>query len=102
MLVAEQIVGVDLRAENEFNTGQIARAEIELLVELAAAFNQEGGLASLELVERGAEELGLGLSDFKGVDDGELAVGDLRSDGRAERAHQLLLREGVFVAARLG
>ena len=93
---------MNLGAEDEFYAGQIARAEVELLVELAAALDQEGGLAGLELVERGAEELGLGLGDLEGLDDGDLAVSDLRGDGRAERAHQLLLREGVLVAARLG
>ena len=101
VLVAEQVVGVDLGGEHQFDAGQVARAEVELLVELTAGFDQQGSLASLELVERGAVELGLGLGDLEGVDDGELAVSDLRGDCGAECAHQLLLREGVLIAAGL-
>ncbi len=101
MLVAEQIVGVNLGAEHKLNALQIARAEIKLLVQLAAALDQQCGLARLELVQRGAEELGLGLGNFERIDNGELAVGNLRSDRRAQRAHQLLLRERILVAARL-
>ena len=82
MLIAEQVVGMNLGAEDEFNAGQIARTEVELLVELAAALNQEGGLASLEFVERGAEELGLGLGNLEGLDNCDFAISDLRGDSR--------------------
>ena len=36
VLVAEQIIGVNLGAEHELNTRQVARTEIKLLVQLAA------------------------------------------------------------------
>src|ERR1700733_8864716 len=77
VLVAEQIVGVNLGAEHKLDTVEVARAEIELLVELAAGLNQQSGLAGLELVESSTEEFGLRLCDFERIDDSELAVGDL-------------------------
>src|SRR5205823_9981326 len=40
VLVSEQVVGMNLGAEHEFNTGKVARAKIKLLVELAAALHQ--------------------------------------------------------------
>src|ERR1700761_5916538 len=101
MLVAEQIVRVNLGAENQFHALEIARAEIKLLIELAAALNQKSCLAGFELVQRGAVEFGLRLGNVKRVDNGKLAIVDLRGDRGAESTHQLLLREGVLIAARL-
>ena len=102
MLVAQEIVGMNLGAEYKLDAREVARAEIKLLIELAAGLDQQGRLAGFELGERVAEELGLGLGDIERINYGELAVGNLGSDGGAECAHQLLLREGVLVAAGLG
>src|SRR6266702_2728998 len=102
MLVAEEIVGMNLGAEHKLDAREIARAEIKLLVELAAGLDQQGGLASFELGDRVAEELGFRLGDVERLDHRQLTIGNLGGNRRTERAHQLLLREGVLVAARLG
>ena len=59
MLVAEQIIGVNFRAENQLNAFQIAGTEVEGVRQLLTSLNQQGRLLGVQLVESGAIQLGL-------------------------------------------
>jgi len=85
MFVAQQVVGMHLGAEHKLDARQVARSQIELLAELLAGLNQQRRLSGIELCDRRAEELGLGLGNLERLDHRQLAVRDLRRDGRAQR-----------------
>src|SRR5690242_21171723 len=88
-------------AEHKLNARQVTRTEVELLAKLAAALDQQRRLTGLKLIERFAIQLRLRLGHLKRIDDGKLAIRNLGGNGRAKRAHQLLLRKGIVVTARL-
>src|SRR5262249_8003717 len=80
---------------------QIPRTELKIAIAVLGNLDQQRSLVDLQLVERLAEQLALRFLYVKCVDDGQLAVCQLRSQCRAQRPEQLLARKGVLVRARL-
>ena len=100
-LIAQQIVRVHFVVEHQFHALQVARAQQQRLRKRLAVFDQQRRARHVQLVERAAIELGLGFLDLQRIHHRQLAVGQLRSQRRAQRAQQLLARESIVVAARL-
>src|SRR5438309_2631400 len=101
MVIAQQVIRMNHVALYQFRPGNIARAQLEVAVSVFRDFYQQRRLFDLQLVERLAECLRLHFFHVERIHDRELAIGKLRSQRRAQRAQQLLSREGVVVRARL-
>src|ERR1700733_14332621 len=101
-LVAQQIVGVHFLGHHQLHPVEIARTESQGPTWLLAGFHQQGRTLGIELVQRRAIGLGLGVCQLQGVDYGQLAVSQLRSQRGTQSAEQLLARESVIVTVRLG
>ncbi len=86
VLIAQQIIGVNLGAQYKLNALKIAGSEVKLLIELAAGLDQQRRLAGLKLVQRGAEQLCLALGDIEVFDYRKLPVSQFRRKRRAECA----------------
>ena len=92
-LVAQQIVGMHFVVEHQFDTLEIARTQHQSLRQRLAVLDNQRRTCDVQLVQRLAIELGLALFDFQRVDHGELAIGQLRSQRRTQRAHAAFCAE---------
>src|ERR1019366_1493915 len=87
--------------EHQLDAFEIARAQQQIRRQILAILNQQNLACDAQLVQGLAIELGLGILQLEGIDNRQLAVSQLGSNCRAQRAQQLLAREGVIIAARL-
>src|SRR3954463_15520704 len=89
-------------AVHQLHTFQVARAQLEVAIAvLRALLHQQCVLREIQLLEQLAESAGLRFLQVEALDHGQLAIGKLSGERRAQRAQQLLLGELVVVAARL-
>src|SRR5947209_19231091 len=89
-----------LVAAHQFHAFKVAGAEVEIVV-LSASIHEQGGLLDAQRVQRLAEYLAFGFAQLEILDHGELAIGILGRQRRAQRAQQLLARELVVIGAGL-
>ena len=92
---------MDLAAAHQLQPCDVARAQIQIAVAVIGHFDHQHRLLYLQIVQRLAERLSLGLVDLKSVDYDQFAFRQLRSQRRTQGAEKFLARESVVVRPRL-
>src|ERR1035437_3982821 len=96
-VIPQQVIRMHLVAAYQLKPLDVAGAQCQVVILVLRLFDNQHRLIDLQQVQRLAELLGLGLFHVERIHHDQLAVRQFRSQRRAQRAHQLLAREGVVV-----
>src|SRR5581483_3970755 len=99
-VMPQQVIGMNFIAPHQLKPIDISGAQFQVAIVMLRSFDNQHRLLDFQRVERFLELFGLRFLEVERVDDGQFAVGKLRSQGRTQSAQKLFLGEGVIVRPR--